>query len=103
MALALGLFWQLQDASIGIISVAAILLGFSFTGVRNVGQSMALKWVPEEVTAMAMGLYTCGRYLGGLVGTTAVGYFLRVKDIALQRLNVYFFHITITLYCMDSP
>lgn len=79
MALALGLFWQLQDASIGIISVAAILLGFSFTGVGNAGQSMALKWVPEEVTAMAMGLYTCGRYLGGLVGTTAVGYFLSVQ------------------------
>jgi hypothetical protein len=46
--------------------------------VGSASQYTALQWVPPEVTAMAMGLYTCGRYLGGLLGTTAVAWALGV-------------------------
>jgi len=78
MALALSILRGLEHASGPLITLAAVLLGLGFTAVGNASQYTALQWVPPEVTAMAMGLYTCGRYLGGLLGTTAVAWALGV-------------------------
>ena len=79
LAVALSLFWQMDEYSMAVIILAAILLGVGFAGIFNAGQTLALKKVPGDASSMAMGLHTSGRYLGGLVGTTSVAYILISK------------------------
>lgn len=89
MAFGLGLFRQISEFDQLALVAGCMLMGFSFTGIGNATQTTALKWVPEEVTAMAMGLSTSARYLGGLVGTTAVAYLIGARqqvDLAAGQL-----------------
>lgn len=63
------------------IVIALFLTGVTVSAAAALSQHLALISVPERNSAMAMGIYTCVRYLGGIIGTSVVSLILADADI----------------------